>query len=107
MKKTNVRIYGLLNESLSPKHQKSFRMNPNISKYREFGELIVLVLDTRSNTASTYGTNVFIIIPITNEKSVKLMQIDRLLWTFTTSPADTRSNNSGRYTLLNSHIPWV
>ena len=28
------------------------------------------------------------------------MQIDRLLWAFTTYPAETSSNNSGRYTLL-------
>ena len=42
---------------------------------------------------------------ITNEKTVKLMQIDRLLFASKTSPAETRSNNSGRYTLLKSHIP--
>ena len=34
------------------------------------------------------------------------MQIDRLLSASKTSPAETRSNNSGRYTLLKSHIPW-
>ena len=42
---------------------------------------------------------------ITNEKTVKLMQVDRLLSASKTSPAETRSNNSGRYTLLKSHIP--
>ena len=36
---------------------------------------------------------------ITNEKTVKLMQIDRLLPISKTSPAETRSNNSGRYNL--------
>ena len=36
---------------------------------------------------------------ITNEKTVKLMQPDRLISASKTSPAETRSNNSGRYTL--------
>ena len=35
------------------------------------------------------------------------MQVDRLLSAFKISPAETRSNMSGRYTLLKSHIPWV
>ena len=39
-------------------------------------------------------------------RTVKLMQVDRFLSAFTTSPAETRSINSGRYTLLESHIPW-
>ena len=43
---------------------------------------------------------------ITNEKTVKLMQRDRLLFASKTWPAETSSNNSRRYTLL-SHIPWV
>ena len=33
----------------------------------------------------------------TNEKTVKLMQIDRLLFASKTSPTGTRSNNSGMY----------
>ena len=33
------------------------------------------------------------------------MPVDRLLSASKTSPAETRSNNSGRYTLLKSHIP--
>ena len=37
---------------------------------------------------------------IANEKTVKLTQIDRILASFETFPAETRSNNSGRYTLL-------
>ena len=44
---------------------------------------------------------------ITNEKTVKLMQVDRLLSASKTYPAETRSNNSGRYPLLKSHIHWV
>ena len=35
---------------------KSSRKNPNISKYREFGESKVRVLDTKSNMTSKYGT---------------------------------------------------
>ena len=35
------------------------------------------------------------------------MQVDRLLSSSKTSPAETRSNNSGSYTLLNSNIPWA
>ena len=40
---------------------------------------------------------------ITNGKTVKLMQVDRLLSASKTSPAETRYSNSGRYTLLKSH----
>ena len=47
---------------VSPKHIKSMRLNPNISKYCEFGELKVLGLDTKSNMTSKYGTIFFIII---------------------------------------------
>ena len=42
---------------------------------------------------------------IINENTVKLMQIDRLLFEAKTSPTETRSNNSGRYSLLKSHTP--
>ena len=42
---------------------------------------------------------------ITNEKTVKLMQLDRLLFASRIFLAETRSNNSGRYTFLKSHIP--
>ena len=47
---------------------------------------------------------------ITNEKTVKLMQIDSrsvAIRASETSPAEKRSNNSGRYTILKSHIPFV
>ena len=47
---------------LSLKHIKAIRMNKNISKYWEFGELKVLVLDTKSNMTYKYDTNFFIII---------------------------------------------
>ena len=47
-----------------------------------------------------------ILYAITNEKTVKLMQVDRLLFASKTSPAETRSSNSGRYTLLKSHLSW-
>ena len=47
---------------LFEKHKKPSRINPNIYKYREFVESLVLVLDTRSNTIFKYGTNFFIII---------------------------------------------
>ena len=35
------------------------------------------------------------------------MQVDRLLSASKTSPAETRSNNSGRYALLKSRIPCI
>ena len=41
---------------------KSSQINQNISRYREFAESTVLLLDTRSNMTSKYGTNYFIII---------------------------------------------
>ena len=47
---------------LSPKHIKSIRLNVNISKYWEFGELKVLGLDTKSDMTSKYFTHFFIII---------------------------------------------
>ena len=42
---------------------------------------------------------------ITDEKTIKLMQ--GLLSTSKSSPAEIRSNNSVRYTLLKTHIPWL
>ena len=51
-KKTNSSVYGILNEFLSPKHLKSYRINPNIFKNREFEEAKVLVWDTKSNITS-------------------------------------------------------
>ena len=47
---------------LSPKHKKSLRLNPNISKYLEFLELKILGYDTKSDMTSKYGTIFFIII---------------------------------------------
>ena len=47
---------------LFDKHKESSLINQNISTYREFGESLVLGLDTRSNMTSKYGTNFFIII---------------------------------------------
>ena len=46
---------------------------------------------------------------ITNEKTVNLTQIDRIPAAARASPlaTETCSNNSGRPTLLKSHIPWV
>ena len=97
------------------------------SKY--FSESKVLVLDTRSNMTSKYGTNFFSLlftiithkemyVNTTNymityvstliykwEKTVKLMQIDRLLSASKAYSAETRSHKSGRYTLLKFHIP--
>ena len=40
---------------------KSIRLNPNISKYWEFGELKVPGLGTKMDRTSKYGTNFFII----------------------------------------------
>ena len=78
-KKTNVSVYSILNESLSPKHLKSCRINPNIYKYRKFGESKVLVWDTRSKIRPKLAKNSLLLYDITNENTVKLMQIDRLL----------------------------
>ena len=44
---------------LSPKHIKSIILNPNISKYWEFGELKVLGYGTKSDMTSKYGTIFF------------------------------------------------
>ena len=88
-------VYGIVNESLSLKHLKSYRINPNIFKH----------LETKSKITSKWATNVLLLYAITNEKTVKLMQVYRLLSASKNSLAETRSNNSGRYALLKSHIP--
>ena len=106
-KKTNSSLYGILNQSLSPKHLKSYRINPNILKYREFGESKVWFGTQKVKFHPNKPPNFLLLYSITNEKTVKLMQIDRLLPASKTSPAETRSNNSGRCTLLKSHIPWA
>ena len=49
-------------KALFEKHVKFIRINPNISKYWEFRESMVLSLDTKSNMTSIYFTNFFIII---------------------------------------------
>ena len=83
-----------------------YRINTNISKYREFKESKVLVLATKNNITSHMAQTFFIIYAITNEKTVNLMQNDKLLWAITTSSVETGSNKSGRYTLLKSYISW-
>ena len=55
---------------LFKKHIKSIWLNTNISKYSEFGQLNVLVLDAKSNMTSKYGTNFLLLCTITNEKTV-------------------------------------
>ena len=45
-------------------------MKPNIFKCWGFEESTVVVLDTRCNMTSTYGTNYFIVKLFTNEKTV-------------------------------------
>ena len=57
------------------------------------------VFNIRSNMGSNYGTNVFYCAPLQMRK-LKLMQIDSTPDASCTFPAETRSNNSGRYTLL-------
>ena len=47
--------------ALSPKYIISLRLNPNISKYWEFGELKVLGYGTKNDMTSKYGTIFFII----------------------------------------------
>ena len=68
----------------------------------------MFVLDTGSNMTSKYGTGKLslLLYAITNAKTVKLMQNNRMQAASKTFPAETHSNNSGRYTLLKSHIPW-
>ena len=47
--------------ALSPKYIISLRLNSNISKYWEIGELKVLGYGTKSDMTSKYGTIFFII----------------------------------------------
>ena len=46
---------------LSPKHIKSIRLNPNISKYWEFVKLKVVGYVTKIDMTCKYGTIFFII----------------------------------------------
>ena len=57
-----------------------------------------LVWDPISKITSELVTNDLLLYVITNEKTVKLIQLDRLLSASETSPSETRSNNSGWYT---------
>ena len=66
----------------------------------EFGESNVLVLDKKSNMTSKYDTTFLLLYAIRNEKTVKLMPIDGMPAASKTHLAETRSNNSGRYTLI-------
>ena len=54
------------------------RLNPNICKYWEFGEVKVLGYGTKSDMSFKYGTIFLLLHDITNEKTLKLKQIDRL-----------------------------
>ena len=54
-------------------------LKSNISKYRIFRESVVSVLDTRSNTTYKLGKLFLLLDTITNEKTVKLMQLDTIL----------------------------
>ena len=78
--------------SLFAKQLKSSRKNQNICKYLEFGESTVLVLDTRSNMTSKYGTEYFIII-----RHYKVLY-------------DTRSNMTSKYGteyfIIIRHYKW-
>ena len=85
--------------SLLVKLLKSSLINPNISKFREFGESTELVLDTRSNVTSKYGTNYSISTTV-----LQMRRLWNLCWWIgwypppRLNPAETRSNNCGRYT---------
>ena len=73
----------------------------------EFGESNVLAWDTKSNIIHSNKAPTFLLLyAIKKEKTIKLMQIDWLLFAYKTSPAETLSNDCGWYTLLKSHIPW-
>ena len=57
----NSQFLCLVCVALSPKYIISLRLNPNISKYWEFGELKLLGYGTKSGMTSKYGTIFFII----------------------------------------------
>ena len=95
-----------MNPYWSSKHLKLYRVNPNIFKWREFGESKVLVWYTKVKLHPN-KSSFLLLYAITNEKTGKLMQVDRLLSTSKTTTAETHSNNSGRYPFHKFHIPWV
>ena len=55
-------------------------------------------MDAKSNMTSKYVTIFLVLNAITNEKTLELTQIDRLLAASKVFPAETHSNNSCRYT---------
>ena len=63
-----------------------------------FGESKVLFWTQKLTLHPNKLPTFLLLYSITNEKTVKLMPIDRLLSASKTSPAETRSSNSGRYT---------
>ena len=84
--------------ALSPKYIISLRLNPNISKYWEFGELKELGYGTKSDIYPNMAPSFLLLHVITNEKSLKFTQIGIVAIRLPRFPAETRSNNSGRYT---------
>ena len=103
--KRKKRILALWNAewvSLFVKQLKFYGMNPNISKCWLF-----VLLDTRSNMTSKYSTNYLLL-----RQSYKWEDCRNICWWIGWYPpsrlnnAETSSNNSGRYTLLKSHITW-
>ena len=81
---------------VSPKHIKSIGLNPNISKYWEFSESIYWVWTQKVIWHPNMSPTFLLLYAITNEKTLKLTQIDRMLAASKIIPAETRSNNSGR-----------
>ena len=71
----------------------------------EFRESEVLVWTQKVKLHPNKPPTFLLLYAITDEKTVKLMQVDRVLSASKTSPAETCSYNSRRYTLLKSHIP--
>ena len=66
----------------------------------EFGESNVLVWNTKVTLYPNKPPTFLILSAITNEKTIKLIQVDGLLFASKTSPTKTRSNNYGRYVYL-------
>ena len=74
----NSSVYGILNESLSPKHLTSYPLNPNI--FLNIGNLENQRgwFGTQEGTLHPNKASTFLLLyAITNEMTVKLTQLDR------------------------------
>ena len=72
-------VYGILHESLSPKHLKSYRINPNILNIGNLEKQRCWFATQKVKLHPNKPLTFLLLYALINEKTVKLMQIDKFL----------------------------